>query len=256
MNKIISIIIATYNASRTLERCLKSIIPQLSSKCELIIVDGKSTDSTMEIVEKYSKFIYLNISEKDQGIYYAWNKGIQKANGEWIMFIGADDKLLPDSISYYIDVITKTNNIEKYDYICANNEYLDNQGQFIKEIGGKPYWNIMRKKMNAAHVASLHNKKNLFNTIGLYNTNYKICADYELLIRKKDKLRYLYLPKTIAQMQIGGMSFSLKAILETYYIRKQHQSVSLILNYILLFKDWTLFMLFILRFKIRGYNLN
>lgn len=256
MDKIISIIIATYNASRTLKKCLDSIIPQLSENCELIIIDGKSTDNTVEIIKSYSKYITYYISEKDKGIYDAWNKGIKKANGKWIMFIGSDDKLLPNSISSYLKIINIQENINTYDYICANNEYLDKCGKLIKKIGNEPKWSFMKKKMNAAHVASLHNKQLLFNTIGLYNTRYKICADYELLLRKKDKLKYLYLPNTIAQMQIGGMSFSLKAIIETYYIRKQHQSVSLILNYILLFKDWALFTLFILRFKIRGFNFN
>lgn len=255
MNKIITIIIATYNASKTLERCLNSIIPQLTTKCELIIVDGKSTDSTMKIVEKYSKYINLSISEKDKGIYDAWNKGIQKANGEWIMFIGADDKLLPDAISYYIEVIRKTNNIEKYDYICANNEYLDSHSQFMKEIGGKPYWNIMKRKMNATHVASLHNKKNLFNTIGFYDLKYRICADYELLLRKGNKLKYIYLPHRIAQMQVGGMSFSTKAIYETYLIRKQHQTVSIITNLLLFIMDWLIFHFFIIRKKIMGHDM-
>jgi len=255
MNKIISIIIATYNASQTLERCLKSIIPQLSDSTELIVIDGKSTDTTLQIIESYAPYISYYLSEKDRGIYDAWNKGIEKSNGQWIMFIGADDILLPHSIDYYIDEIQKRKNMEEYDYICANNKYTDNEGKTIKIIGGEPSWNVMRRKMNAAHVASLHNKCNLFNTVGSYNIGYRICADYELLIRKKNQLKYLYLPGTIAQMQIGGVSFSMKAIKETYNIRKEHQSVPTFLNRLLFLYDSLLFHLFILRHKLKGYSI-
>ena len=78
---LISIIIATYNAEKTLQRCLDSIIPQLSDQVELIIIDGGSIDKTSEIVKSNSQYITYYLSEKDDGIYDAWNKGINKANG-------------------------------------------------------------------------------------------------------------------------------------------------------------------------------
>lgn len=244
----ISIIIATWNAALTIKRCLDSIIPQLSDEVELIIVDGKSQDSTNTIIASYKQYISNHISECDNGIYDAWNKGIKLAKGEWIMFVGADDILLPNALMRYLNFIEETKDINSFDYICAQNEYTDKNGRILKIIGEKFDWKVFRKRMDVAHVASLHNKQNLFESIGYFNyKQFKICADYELLMRKKEKLKALFIYGHIARMQVGGMSFSTKAIIETYKIRKLHHSVPSIQNKILLFRDWIAFKIFIIR---------
>ena len=123
-------------------------------------------------------------------------------------------------------------------------------GNIIKIIGDNPSWKIFRKRMNAAHVASLHNKTNLFEQIGYYDLSFKICADYELLMRKKDKLKCMFIPNHIARMQIGGMSFSTKAIVETYRIRKKYTSIPYLCNVFLFAFDWLMFKSFVVRKKI------
>lgn len=245
--KTISIIIATYNAGKTLQQCLNSIASQKSKEIELLIIDGQSTDNTLDIISSNKSIIDFHISEPDKGIYDAWNKGIQKATGEWIMFVGADDILLPSALTQYINLINKTPEINTYDYICANNEFVGEDGKILRIMGEAPSWNKMKRYMAAAHVASLHNKRNLFEKIGLYNLNFKICADYELLIRKGNKLKYLFQPIHIARMKVGGMSFSTKAIIETYFIRKEHHSVSSLFNLLLFLRDWLGFKIFTLR---------
>jgi len=253
MDVKISIIIATFNASLTLRKCLESIVVQLTEECELIIIDGGSKDNTIDIIAFYDKFISYSISESDKGIYDAWNKGVKSAQGDWIMFIGADDVLLPNALSIYLDVIRNTPDINDYDYICAHNEYVDLNGKVLKVLGEAPKWSKMRRLMPAAHVASLHNRKNLFETIGYYDfEKFHICADYELLLRKKDKLKYLMLPAHIARMKVGGMSFSTKAIKETYEIRKLHKSVSPLLNRLLYFSDLMAFKFFKFRMALGG----
>lgn len=247
----ISIIIATYNAAKTLEKCLASIVPQMNSETELIIIDGLSNDSTMDILSKYNQISYT-ISEPDKGIYDAWNKGIKASHGNWIMFVGADDVLLPDAIKTYFKMIDQTPDIDKYDYICAHNLFVDKNSKLLKIIGDRPVWAKMKKNMSAAHVASLHNRENLFETVGLYNLSYKICADYELLIRKKDKLKYLFVDKNIAAMKAGGMSFSTKAIIEVYKIRKTNHTVPLANNLLLFLRDWIAFKLFVFRNFVKG----
>lgn len=248
----ISIIIATYNAAHTLNRCLDSILPQITSDVELILIDGASSDSTNQIISSYGDKICIHISEPDCGIYDAWNKGVRFAHGNWIMFIGADDILLPNSINLYLKVINETNSITSYDYICAKNEYVDKNGHLLKILGQEPSWNKMRQYMSCAHVASLHNKHNLFEILGDYNLNFRICADYELLMRKRDKLKYMYLDSHIARMCIGGMSFSTNAIIETFKIRKLYSSVPLFFNFILLIRDY----LGYISFKLRSYVFN
>lgn len=251
----ISIIIATWNAAKTLNRCLDSIVPQLTDVTELILVDGGSKDDTNTIIDSYGNKVAVHISEPDKGIYDAWNKGVSKAKGDWVMFVGADDILLPNAINRYMEAIHNTPNVNSYDYICAHNEYVDMKGNLLKIMGEEPSWNKMRRGMVAAHVASLHNRHNLFETIGGYNLTFKICADYELLMRKKNKLKYIFIPSHIAQMKVGGMSFSTKAIIETYKLRKLHHSLPTFLNILYFVRDWLAFKFFILRKTIVGARL-
>lgn len=243
----ISIIIATYNASKTLKTCLDSIVPQLCTEAELIIVDGASKDNTNDIIKSFGDNVSVHISEPDKGIYDAWNKGVALSHGEWVMFIGADDILLSNAVSTYLNTIKNTADIDSYDYICAHNEYVNEKGKLLKVLGEEPKWSKMCKGMAAAHVASLHNKRNLFETIGGYNLNFRICADYELLLRKKQNLKYIFIDNHIARMKIGGMSFSTNAIIETYNIRKLHHSLAVGLNEFYFLRDWFAYMLFKIR---------
>ena len=252
---IISIIIATWNAAKTLRTCLDSIVPQLTDEVELILVDGGSKDETNEIIDSYGDKVSVHISEPDKGIYDAWNKGVKVAKGDWVMFVGADDILLPSAIDTYIQNINNTPGIESYDYICAHNEYVDMKGKLLKILGGKPSWSAQRRGMVAAHVASLHNRQNLFNTIGGYNLDFKICADYELLLRKKQNLRFLFIDAKIARMKVGGMSFSTRAIVESYKIRKLHKSLPPLINELYFLRDWGAFKFFVLRNTLRGGHL-
>lgn len=246
---LISIVIATYNAGQTLKKCFDSIITQLTEEVELVVIDGNSKDNTNEIIKKYAEWIAYTISEQDKGIYDAWNKGIKVARGKWVAFVGADDVLLPNAIKTYLNAINVTPNINSYDYICAHNEYVDQYGVLLKVMGKIPIWKRMRRMMAAAHVASLHNKENLFETIGMYDLNFKICADYELLLRKRNELKYLMLDTHIAQMKVGGMSFSTKAIIEAYRIRKLHHSLPMCINELYFLRDWIAYKWFIIRKK-------
>lgn len=248
----ISIIIATYNAAKTLKSCLDSIVPQMTKETELIIVDGGSKDNTNEIIDSYGDKVSVHISEPDKGIYDAWNKGVKHANGDWVMFVGADDILLPNALEEYLNVIESTNDISTYDYICAHNEYVDMNGKLLKILGENPVWSKMRKTMAAAHVASLHSRHNLFETVGGYNLNFKICADYELLLRKKENLKSLFVPVHIARMKVGGMSFSSKAVREAYKIKKLHKSLPIGINELFYLRDLLAYKWFKIRKSILG----
>lgn len=229
---IISIIIATFNAERSVKKCLDCISPQKDEDIEVIIVDGGSTDKTVEYVKSYS-WVDKLISEKDEGIYDAWNKGIKIANGRWIMFVGADDELLPNTLKKYSEF---AKNIDKsVDIITAKSEYVDLKGKIIK-IVGRPYeWDDYKKNMEISHGTTLHNRK-LFDEIGLYDLNYKICSDYELLMRKGRHIKCVFYNKTILRFAIGGASFSFACQKETFQIRKKYHTISLLENYYLVIK--------------------
>ncbi len=170
MEKKISIVIATWNAAETLRTCLDSIVPQLTETAELVIIDGGSKDSTNEIIAPYGDKGTYTISEKDKGIYDAWNKGVKASNGEWIGFIGADDVMNSDAISIFLKEIKNTPKIETYDYICAYNQFVDEDGNVLRRIGSNPTWDKMRKGNCAAHVCSLH----LYTTFLALITSFQI----------------------------------------------------------------------------------
>lgn len=231
---VLSIIIATYNAEKYIERCLDSIIKQKTKEVELILIDGLSTDSTLDIIKKYSDNIDFILSEKDKGVYDAWNKALNVARGEWIQFIGADDILLPTTITDYIQFL-RENNLSSVDCVSAKSEYVNSKGKIL-QYRGKPYnWDIFKKYMCMSHGSTLH-RSQLFKQIGNYNLQYKICGDYELLMRKKDKLKVLFFDQPVIRMQAGGVSFSVAGQLETYKIRRDHKSISTINNLYLLLR--------------------
>lgn len=228
MEKLISIIIATYNVESTISYCLDSIISQKTDEVELLIIDGASKDKSLEILETYKQYIDVLLSEPDKGIYDAWNKGISKASGKWIMFLGADDRLLNGKLLSYIDFVKK-HSTGHYDLITAQAEYLDLNGRLIKVIGENFIWNHYRKNMLIAHGATLHNRR-LFEEIGPYDIHYRICADYEMLMRKGEKISSLFFPQPIFQFEIGGASFSIACQKESFLIRKKYHTVGPILN--------------------------
>ncbi|MFD2873852.1 glycosyltransferase family 2 protein [Mucilaginibacter ximonensis] len=199
---VISIIIATYNSADVLQRCLDSIIKQTVTNFELIIVDGNSTDGTVNVIKNNAELIDKWVSEPDNGIYDAWNKGVNLSTGNWVMFLGADDELLPEAIESYKNFVAINNEVE---YVSARVNLLEQNGDLIRVFGDQWDWGVFKIYMNVAHVSSLHSKK-LFEKYGLFDATYKVTGDYELLLRAKNKLNAAFLNKTVANMRTGGVS--------------------------------------------------
>ncbi|WP_442589248.1 glycosyltransferase family 2 protein [Pedobacter sp. AW31-3R] len=210
----ISIITAVYNAEKFLVDFFESIKSHDIDDYELIIIDGGSKDRSVEIIKSYSKYIKYWISEPDKGIYDAWNKGVLKASGEWIMFLGADDKLvtgaLKDYKKYIIDnTITEDNCL----YISSKMQIIDDSGKMIRIKGWPWEWPFFLKEMTVAHPGSLHSPK-LFRDFGLFDPSYRSSGDYELLLRPKSKLNGRFFDQLTVIMLEGGMSDSFLGIEE------------------------------------------
>ena len=220
---LFSIIISTFNAFSCLEKAILSVLDQnFDGSYELIIIDGASTDQTQEIINKYSEFIAYSVSESDHGIYDAWNKGISVARGEWISFLGADDYLLPHSLTLFADFIL---NSPGFDYISARVCLRSANGR-SRTIGMPWEWLKFKHFMGTAHVASMHSSS-LFKKYGTFSLKYSICADYEFFIRIGPALKAGYINQVVATMQAGGLSqSSLQPIVQTKKIKIEAKVVS------------------------------
>lgn len=211
--KYFTIILATYNAEKYLENLFESIVPQKSDEVELIVLDGGSKDSTVEIINRYKGIVNYWVSEPDGGIYDAWNKGIKASSGRWIMFLGADDALGIGALARYKEFIESLND-SNLDYISSKVQMVDSNSKPIW-VGGDPWsWPAFQYRMTVAHPGSLHSRL-LFEKVGLFNTSYKITGDYELLLRLGDHLKTAYFNDITVFMREGGVSDSWKAIKET-----------------------------------------
>lgn len=208
----VTIITATLNNARTLRSTILSVLNQNYINIEYIIIDGGSTDGTLEIIREFDHKIEYWVSEPDDGIYDAWNKGLILARSDWISFLGADDTYKDDAISSYINLlITKGNDNIKF---ISSKVNLIKNSKKIRTIGSGWNWKLFRKFMNVAHAGSFHHIS-LFDRYGLYDPSFKICGDYEFLLRARSDLKARFLNKVTVNMMIAGLSDSLVAILES-----------------------------------------
>ena len=199
-----SVVIATFNDGNVLPDAIESVLNQdFSGDYELVVIDGDSQDHTREVLDHYSTRLAYWISEPDNGIYDAWNKGIAVANGEWITFLGADDVLRPNALSSYAKFLSQNPDLE---YVSARVSLKSPLGG-VRVIGQPWSWKEFRHFMKTAHVASIH-ARHLFEHHGVFSLGYSICADYEFFLRVGPDLKAGFLAQTVACMAAGGISQS------------------------------------------------
>lgn len=222
MIPLVTVITATYNAESLLPATILSIRKLNYPNIEWIIVDGNSSDATVSLLQKNQDIIKYWITEPDQGIYDAWNKGIAKASGEWITFLGAGDKYHPNAISKYIDAIN--NSDTPIQFASSRARFIDDYGNYRKIVGKKYNWLNFKRQMDIAHVGALHHKT-LFENYGLFDTNFKAAGDYEFFFRFGNSLKAIYIKDITVDIILGGVSNGYGALYETYRIQRQYGSV-------------------------------
>ncbi|MDQ6608516.1 MAG: glycosyltransferase [Bacteroidota bacterium] len=203
---IFSIIIPTLNSGATISKALASIQAQSFLDYEVIVIDGVSDDDTASIVKTYAQ---ANprikwVSEKDEGIYFAMNKGIQLALGKWIFFLGSDDYLFSsDVLATVHENIVQNRNVEM---VYGNVWLSEPMSPYIDTcLYGAKYTGEKLLRRNICHQCIFYQRK-LFKRFGLYKTNYVIFGDWDFNLRIFNKIKSLYIDKVIAFYNIGGLS--------------------------------------------------
>jgi len=203
----ISIITVCYNSENTIRDTIESVIGQNYTNIEYIIVDGRSTDGTLEIIQNYKQKISKIISEPDIGMYDAMNKGINIASGELIGFLHSDD-LYADSTS--IENIINKINIAGTSSIYGDLVYVkkNNLSMVVRKWNAGPFSQNKFKFGWMPPHPTLFIKKAVYDKYGFFNVDFGTAADYELIIRLfyKYKVSCTYLPIIITKMRSGGVS--------------------------------------------------
>jgi glycosyltransferase involved in cell wall biosynthesis len=203
----VSLITVTFNSAITLQHTIDSIAEQNYSNIEYIIIDGNSTDETVSIIESNSHTVSKWVSEPDKGLYDAMNKGIQMATGDIVGIINSDDFYhRTDAISKVVEGFSDPN----IDCVFADIRFVKNENldKTVRYYSSKRFdlgaftWGFM-----PAHPTFFTYRKN-FEKFGGYKTDYKIAADFELLVRflYKHQLTYKYLNFDLMKMRLGGVS--------------------------------------------------
>ena len=204
----ISIITITYNSAQTLEDTLKSVTSQDYPNLEYIIIDGKSKDTTLQIVDKYKSGIAKVVSEKDKGLYDALNKGIKHATGDVIGMLHSDDLYANESvISNVMKKFAEDPSVEGvYADLVFVNRNDTNKSMRVWESGKYQEGDFLKGWMPPHPTFFV--RKEVYEKFGGFNTELKLSADYELMLRliHKNNIKLAYLPQVIVKMRMGGVS--------------------------------------------------
>ena len=197
----VSVITPTLNCAATLDSCIQSVASQDYGNIEHIVVDGESTDGTLELLKPNNIDI---ISEKDTGIYDAINKGIARANGEIIHILNADDwykheTVVSRMVTFMVD--------KELDVGHAKVEQVNKQGRLVREVGHDVSRRKLLRKCKVAHPAAFV-RRSVYEQFGNYSIGFRIAGDHEFFLRIWDQVRVGFLPEVMTVMRLGGVSNS------------------------------------------------
>lgn len=201
----ISIITACYNSVNTIEQTIKSVIKQTYNNIEYIVIDGSSDDGTIDILNKYRDFIDIIKSEPDKGLYDAFNKGIMASSGEVIFFLNSDDFFYDEQVVYDIAAIYSSK--QNINMVYGNVLIMDEKVGYEYIKGKSTCLSDLSEGQMIPH-QGVFVKRDLFEKLGLFSMNYRICSDFDFIIKcfKNDFINIQYTDRIIAVFREGGIS--------------------------------------------------
>ena len=204
---LISVVIATRNSAATLARALDSIFGQTFAGREVLVIDGASTDGTVDLLRRYAPRLAHWESEPDRGLYHAFNKGVARAQGEWLYFLGSDDYLWDATVfERMAPHLARAHPAHRVVYAHAS--FISESGETL-ELLGKPWEEYRRPFLQGfmiPHQATFQHRS-LFEVHGGFDESYRIGGDYELVLRELKDHAPLFVPGVVvAGYQFGGGS--------------------------------------------------
>jgi glycosyltransferase len=211
----ISVVTAVYNNIQTVGETINSILSQSYAEVELIVIDGASTDGTLAVLETYRSHFDVLLSEKDQGIYDALNKGIQHATGDVVGFLHADDVFENCEVLTKIAAAFQDTSI---DAVYGDLVYVrhDDIRQVIRYWKSGYYDDTALSRGWMPPHPTFYVRRSVYERLGSFDTHYRIAADYDTVLRflAVGKIRATYIPDVLVRMRVGGISNrSLKTII-------------------------------------------
>jgi glycosyltransferase involved in cell wall biosynthesis len=216
----ISVITVCFNNQSTIQDTIQSVLDQSYKNIEYIIIDGQSNDGTVEIIKSFGSRISKFVSEPDVGMYDAINKGIKLASGEIVGILNSDDFFYNNTV---LEKVADTLNNNNTDAVYGDALFVDRLNtDKIKRYYSSKHFNPEKFKSGfmPAH-PSFYVKRDLFEKLGYYKTDYKIASDYELLVRFMyvNHIRCKYIEMPFVSMRTGGLSN--KSILSNITLNKE-----------------------------------
>ncbi|PCH54310.1 MAG: hypothetical protein COC22_00460 [Flavobacteriaceae bacterium] len=205
-NPLISIITVCFNAEDFIEQCIQSVISQKFEDFEYIVIDGGSTDKTTDIITKYEAELSYWHSQPDRGISHAFNQGIKKATGDWIVFLNADDCYLDSQVLSTIEATLRKSGT--MDLVYGQVQIVKRQSSIvpISPVVGEAWdWKDFRLRSTIPH-PSAFTHKHFFERYGVFDESFRNALDYELYLRAGRSLKTVFVPTLLTWMRDGGMS--------------------------------------------------
>ena len=203
MNPIISVITICYNSVQTLEETMQSVLNQDYDNLDYVVIDGGSTDGTLDIIAKYKNRLGYFKSEPDHGISDAFNKGIDHSSGELIVIINSDDILLPGALQKVADAYEEGIDIYRCNVIVRNKE----TGFAGRDIPSMKF-PLIPLLVNVDHQGTFV-AKHAYQRWGVYDMNFKYMMDHDFLARcYQGGAKFKYLPIDAAEFRLGGVSIA------------------------------------------------
>jgi len=202
----ISIITVVYNNEDTIGQAIESVFNQSYLDVEYIIIDGNSKDSTVSIIQEYQNRLGYFISEPDNGLYEAMNKGVKVATGDVIGILNSDDLYQDNNV--LSDIMNLFNKDKELDIVYGNLVYVKKEevNRVVRNWKSKEYYHKFFDNGNVPPHPSLFLKKAVYQKVGLFNLEFKLAADYELMLRifKNHNFKSKYINRLIIKMRLGG----------------------------------------------------